>query len=348
MTDKYLAHRRLVAQYLVDDRPKQVVDLVGAFAAMQGQDLPGVLSSVALRTGTGIQPVLDALNSGELVRGYPMRGTVFLCRAADLRWITELCSTAIRRQYLDSYLARGGATELVERVHAALVDGPMTRTQVRDLVIGLGHTTDVQMHVYRTIFDLLVTNRAVWGPWRDGEQLLVDATGVLGPGLEERFAGDRVAATAELASRYFRTHGPASVDDFAWWSKLPKGLIRSALPGLDDDLTVDQETCWRTSLPDELAALGRAPSRPILLPGFDEFILGYRDRLFTMTQQVHDELVPGNRGTFRRPVIVDGTVRGHWTGNPARGGRLQLTEVTTVPRAAMPRILRAHRDFPCL
>lgn len=346
MTDKHLAHRRLVAQYLVDDRQREVVDLVRSFGAMQGQDLPGVLSSVALRTGAGIQPVIDALDSGELVRGYPMRGTVFLCRAADLRWITELCSPAIRRQYLDSYLARGGSVDLVEQVHSALVTAPMTRTALRDLVVDLGHTTDVQMHVYRTVFELLVTNRAVWGPWSEGEQLLADASGRLGPGLDELFDGDRLAATAELASRYFRTHGPATVDDFAWWSKLPKTLIRSALPLLDDDLTVENETCWRTSLPDELADLGRAPARPMLLPGFDEFILGYQDRLFTMTPQVHDEVVPGNRGTFRRPVVVDGTVRGHWTGNPTRGARLQLTGVTTIPQAAMPRINRAYREFP--
>ncbi len=59
---------------------------------MQGQDLPGVLASAVLRTPLGVDAVLADLDAGRLVRGYPMRGTVFLLPAADAAWITELCA----------------------------------------------------------------------------------------------------------------------------------------------------------------------------------------------------------------------------------------------------------------
>ena len=65
---------------------------VEALGAMQGQDLPGVLASATLRTPLGADAVLADLDAGKLVRGYPMRGTVFLLPADDAAWITELCA----------------------------------------------------------------------------------------------------------------------------------------------------------------------------------------------------------------------------------------------------------------
>src|SRR5699024_5840967 len=69
-----------------------VTDVAAAFGAHQGQDLPGVVASLALRTPGGTDAVTDAFTAGTVVRGYPMRGTVFAVAAADLRWMTQLCA----------------------------------------------------------------------------------------------------------------------------------------------------------------------------------------------------------------------------------------------------------------
>ena len=85
MVDAALGRARLVAQRLVGGRFARPVDAAAAFGAHQGQDLPGVLASLALRTAGGsIDTVLTAFANAEIVRGYPMRGTVFAVAAADL------------------------------------------------------------------------------------------------------------------------------------------------------------------------------------------------------------------------------------------------------------------------
>lgn len=133
------------------------------------------------------------------------------------------------------------------------------------------------------------------------------------PGLEETFNGDKVAATAELMTRYFRTHGPATLHDFAWWAKLPQRLIRPAAENLAPDIM----RCGEVSqdlVSAEIVEMAEARKKQsvLLLGAFDEYILGYQDRLFAMTKEVHEVLVPGNRGVFRRAIVVEGQVRRTW------------------------------------
>ena len=133
------------------------------------------------------------------------------------------------------------------------------------------------------------------------------------PGIDEAFNGDKVAATADLMVRYFRTHGPARLRDFAWWTKLPQSLIRPAVENLPPDIVrCGEESQDLVSAEVVEMAEARKKQSVLLLGAFDEYILGYQDRLFAMTKEVHETLVPGNRGVFRRGIVVDGQVRGTW------------------------------------
>lgn len=87
------------------------VDLLETMGPMQGQDLTGVLSSLALRLpqGTGVTDVRDAFTSGDLVRAYPMRSTVFAMSARDAGWITELCAGQQRRESARRWEKEGSA-----------------------------------------------------------------------------------------------------------------------------------------------------------------------------------------------------------------------------------------------
>lgn len=319
---------------------------------MQGQDLTGVIASAALRSTGQVDDVLAAMHDGRLVRGYPMRGTVFLAPAADLRWMTELCAgPTLRDAYRRRERHHDFTAEDIERVFdvvapAAEGDG-ISRAEYQDLMRGVG-VEPSQGRGYHILFTLIAEGRLAYGPWNGTDQQIVVADSTLGPGLESRFGGDEIAAVAELASRYFRTHGPASVRDFAWWTKLPLTKIRKALPLMADDVeALGEETYARGGIVDEAAALGRAVATPLLLPGFDEFILGYQDRLFAMDAATHEALVPGNNGVFKKSVIVDGVVRGFWTRDGGVGRRkLAVTELSGVPKAAWPGLRRRFAEYP--
>lgn len=320
---------------------------------MQGQDLTGVLASTALRTKSGrIDEVLAALDRGELVRGYPMRGTVFLAPAADLRWITELCAgPTLRAAQLRREKHHDFGTPEIERAFEALVSVAagrgITRAEYQDVLRSVDVNPE-EGRGYHILFALIADGRLVYGPWNGTDQQIVLASEYLGPGLEDRFGGDEIAAITELAGRYFRTHGPATVRDFAWWTKLPLGKIRKAVTQLPQDIEQHgDETFARVGLAEETAALGRAVAKPLLLAGFDEYILGYQDRLFAMDAATHEALVPGNNGVFKKSVVVDGVVRGFWTRTGSVGKRkLAVTEVTTIPKAAQPGIRQRFKEYP--
>ena len=108
---------------------------------------------------------------------------------------------------------------------------------------------------------------------------------------------------------YFTSHGPATVADFARWTTRGLTVTRTALADLRDDLTsieIDGDAHWMApNLPDRLAAQREAAGRMMLLPGFDELLLGYKCRDFIVRPEFAAAIVPGNNGMFR-PTIVDG------------------------------------------
>lgn len=331
MPDQQLGRLRLVAQGLATRPYARPLDAVAAHGAMQGQDLPGVVASAVLRTAGGtVDDVLAAMDSGDLVRSYPMRGTVFLMAGADAAWVGQLCAPPAVRA---ARVRQGGldlTDELVDRARdvlvAALADAPrgLTRREVFDAFEAVGQPTagGVGYHLLtRFISETLV----VYGPWNGTDQNVVLASRWVpdGSGLDGRFNGDRVAAVTELLRRYLTSHGPATIRDFSWWTKLPLAEIRAALPAVAPDLETDgadEPSYWRPGLHDDLATSVDPVAAPRLLPGFDEFILGYQDRTFAMTPEEHALLVPGNNGVFGRSIVVDGIVRGLWkrSGRPGR------------------------------
>lgn len=356
MPDATLARARLVAQGLVTRPFATPADAVGAFVAMQGQDLPGVISSAALRVKGGTaRGVLDDLSAGKLVRGYPMRGTVFLMSAADVTWVTELCAApavrAARNRRHQLGLDQTHMDEAFVVAAKALADGPIPRPDLFTLWAD-GLFDPQGGRGYHVLSALISETRLCYGPWNGTEQDVALAEQWLPAGrtIADRFDGDRTPAVAELLLRYLTSHGPATLRDFSWWTKLPLGEIRRALPLIAGDLETDgaaEPSYWRAGLLDEVAALGRASASPLLLPGFDEFILGYQDRTFAMTDAEHQRIVPGNNGVFRRTAVIGGRVVGTWA-RSGRPGRRSLSVDEFVPLSAARRraLARLFEAFP--
>jgi len=283
-------------------------EVVRAFGVMQGQDLYTVRRSLALRAK-------DHSDAGNMVRGYPMRNTLFAASIKDIGWITELCAKG-----------RKGEAELRAEVNK-LIENPLSRAELKERAVTA--LPDVPFwHVVRVAME---SGHAVYS---GADQLI---TPVDLPGLEETFNGDKVAATAELMTRYFRTHGPATLRDFAWWAKLSQKLIRPAAENLAPDIVrCGEESQDLFSAEIVEIAEARKKQSVLLLGAFDEYILGYQDRLFAMTNEVHEALVPGNRGVFRRAIVVDGQVRGTWN--------KQDIEDLGMPGYAMREVQKLWRD----
>lgn len=366
MVDRELVTRRVVAQELVGARRTGAADVARAFLATQGQDLTGAVSSLALRLalppGAAVAEVERAFADGEIVRGYPMRGTVFITAAEDLRWLTQLCAPAeIRGSAMRREKHLGIEESTMHSARAVLEEVTGERGIPRSEL--LAHWTErgiatEQAHRYHILKHFLMTDIAVYGPLAGRENLVVagDRWLPVGSSLQERFGGDRTQAAAELLRRYLTSRGPASVRDAAWFSKLPIALLTAALQQLGDEVVPagpdarGEMRYERPSLQAEWEQHGGAALKGILLPPFDEIVLGYPDRLALMTPAAHEVLVPGNRGVFLGGFLRRGEIIARWrrAGTAARP-RLELAALEDhrrLPNIAVAEADSRFRAFP--
>lgn len=329
-----------MAAQLIGGSSLSPVEVVDRAVALQGQDLSAVLRAIAMRSrpGTTLDDVRAAFDRGELVRSWPVRGTLFATTPAHLASLLSLTgervhrATGRRREQRgldDATLARAREVALT-----ALTKGPLVRSEVLALWTDAGIDTS-NGRGYHLIFHHAIAGDWHWGPFRGDEQALV-AT----PPRELPEGDPLPGIVAGLAT----ARGPVTTEDLAWWLKLPKTAVRQAASAAGlESVEVDGVAAWIA--PDVADDASDAPE-VAFVPGFDEWILGYEDRSLTAGPEVQRALVPGNNGVFRPAVLVDGVTVGTWLGR-AKGRREPTFElVEKVPAATRKRIAAALAAHP--
>ncbi|RLP93015.1 winged helix DNA-binding domain-containing protein [Micromonospora sp. CV4] len=332
-------------------RPGTVAEVVEWFGAMQAQDLASGLWSLGARLpGRTMADVQAALERREALRTWPMRGTVHLVPPADARWMLEvtgvrsLASAATRRAQLG--LTDADADRAVDVLGTALAGGGrLTRAQCLATLRAAGLDTDSQRG-YHLLWYASVRGVTCLAPNVGTEQTfaLLDEWAP-GPRLL-----DREEALALLAHRYVRGHGPVTAREFAGWTGLTLTDARRGLAAAGDTLTgvrVDGEEMYVD------AALADAPRTPVddvlVLPGFDEYLLGYRDRALMLDPAHQAAVVPGNNGIFQATVVRAGRVVGLWKRRIARAAvtvTIQpLTPLNAGERARVEQALDRYAEF---
>ncbi len=321
---------------------------VARMVAVQGQDLPAVLRAIAIRSapGTTLDDVRAAFDRGELVRSWAMRGTLFVATPADLAVLHAATAGRMRPQEWRMCAVRGIDEALADRAAEVLVGlldaGPTARPAVLDAWQAAGIDTGGGRG-YHLLALLAYDGLVRFGPFDGAAQLLVGGAAPAVP--------DPQAALDEALLRFALARAPVRPDDAAWWLGLPKRAIRASLEratGSDGSGALE-----RVLVGDEpmLVAAGSEPGRRAgvtLVPGFDEWLLGYQDRSLVASPAALAAIVPGGNGVFRPAVLVDGRVVGSWRW-PAGAGRdgqplLELVEPVAAGTAAA--IERALRRWP--
>jgi hypothetical protein len=316
---------RLAALRLVGERCATPAEAAAWLGCAQGQDLPGVLASIALRTASGSpDEVRAAFDEGRLVRSWPMRGTLHVVAAEDLAWMLPLgtprplAAAALRREGL------GLADATIERAGEVAVEvlrGGGRRTRAELIACWAEAGLDLaSSRGYHTLAVLCQRGLLVQGPFavppetqRSGARPLPkeQAFVLLDEWVPEPRRLDRDEALVEWARRFFRSHGPAGRKDFARWTGIPAADVTTAIDGARADLAETDGLLHDPETPDRLAAADD-PGGELLLPGFDEFVLGYADRTQVLEAEHADRICPGNNGIFRPTIVRDGQVVGTW------------------------------------
>lgn len=286
--------------------------------ALQGQDFPAAQWGLALRSrlaggaGTAAE-VRAAFDAGELVRSWPMRGTVHVLAPHDIGWMQTLTNPRVlagwpkRREFLELDL------ETFERARALAVEalaggGRMSRAAL------LAHWQDAGIELrtgwsYHLVWALNQTGTLLFGPGSANDRdldLVLAADWVAAPRLLD---GDE--ALAELTARYLRGHSPATAADIAWWAgisqtEVKRGLARSGAH------EVDAGPLGRFWMHEDQHDAPPVPRGTLhLLGAFDEHLLGFKNRSLHVDPAFTSDVMTKN-GIGAATIVLDGRVIGVW------------------------------------
>jgi hypothetical protein len=343
---------KLVAQRIAGPSLATPADAVRWLTAVQAQDWRGALASVALRCAPATrQAVESSLVAGEIVRSWPMRGTLHLVVAEDLKWMLDLMAPRVVAGASARRAQLGLTAHMLERARElavqALTDGHQLRRQELLGVWESGGLPTAGQRGYHMLWHLAQTGSLCLGPVRDGEQLVVLTDEWIG----HRRRPDRAEALGELARRYFASHGPATIKDFMRWTNLLAADARAGLELARPELVRIEvegvEHYMDPQTPDQLDACRREARGVFLLPGFDEFILGYQDRRAVLPAEFAARIVPGGNGVFRPTVVSGGQVVGTWK-EEGRGSKrtVSATSFTSFTRSVEATIPGVYAALP--
>jgi winged helix DNA-binding protein len=320
-----LRRDRAAAQLL--HRPvRGAVDVVEHLLAVQAQDLRAARLALRARANGLRAADVDAALTEEraLVVGWLMRGTLHLVGRDDYRWLLALTApgrlAGNARRLGQEGVSPDEADRAVKVVERSLTaDGPLTRPELAERISARGIRTEGQATPHLLALAAL-RGVAVLGPLRDGAQAFVLARDWLGSAPE---TGERDRALADLARRYLRGHGPAREADLAAWAGLTLRDARAGLAAIAPELRErgDLVDLIKRATPPEAIP-------PRLLPAFDPYMLGWRDRAFAVPARHARRVHPGG-GMLRATATVDGRAVGTWT---LPGGKVEL-ELFGRPRA---------------
>jgi len=313
-----LVRRRLVNQKLAASTHRSPADVVAWLGAVQAQDYSAARWALGLRAkGLTDAVVEQAFNDGDILRTHVMRPTWHFVAPADIRWLLEL--TAPRVHALNTYYAHKNGLDdktiarsrvVIERALGG--NHQRTRTELGAALGKAGIPAEGQRLAYLMMNAEL--DRVICSGARRGRQFTYAL-------LDERAPKARVLARdealAELTRRYFTSHGPATLRDYAWWSGLTMKDARRgteiAGPTLAHESFGDFTYWSAASAP---ATSGRSlgeggRSSAHLLPIFDEYLIAYKDRA-AVANPAYASRIAITSQTYCHYLIVDGRLVGTW------------------------------------
>ena len=296
-----LLPERLRNQKLVASDCRTAEQVVAHLGAVQAQDYTGAVWALGLRAPGLVEADIEAsFTAGRILRTHVLRPTWHFVAPADIRWMLELTAPQVqtRMRPYDKRLELDGrvyarARTLIER--ALEGGGHLTREEL-SIALRRGRLVATGQRLAHLVMHAELTGSICSGP-RRGKQFTYALLAERAP-RARTLARD--AALAELARRYFTSHGPATLRDFVWWSGLRvKDATRGvALAGV----------AVLVSGPER----GSAPGADYMLPNYDEYLIAYRDRGAVLDADPSRTLVSPQGQGYPHQVVLDGRVAGGW------------------------------------
>lgn len=305
---------RLINQQIAETKFKEPHEIVSWMVAMQAQEFAHAKWAIGLRLPAGIldEDVEKAFNEGAILRTHLMRPTWHFVTPADIRWMLALTAPRVHAVNAYSYRKFELTPTLLKRCNDILAKTLEGRNLTRKILketlqkkkiiadgLRLGY---IMMHAE---LDGIICS----GP-RQGKQFTYAL-------LDERVSlskkYDREEALAEFSRRYFTSRGPATPQDFSYWSGLTikevKEGISSVKSQFDHELINGKEYLISPTV-----SVGKGKHQAtFLMPDYDEYGMSYKDRSALSLSKINTAPQEGNQVTYNHWIVIDGLISGAWS-----------------------------------
>jgi winged helix DNA-binding protein len=308
-----IVRQRLHNQFLSQTsftEPSQVVECLGA---VQSQDYAGGKWALAqrLKVVTTDAALDKAFNEGKILRTHVMRPTWHFVTPTDIGWMLDLTAPRVkiamahmdRQLGLDKSILKKSSSTLRKALQG---NQQLTRAELAPILKKAGVLVDG----YRMgqLMGHAELDQVICSGGRKGKQFTYAL-------LEERAPQAktlaREAALVELTKRYFRSHGPSTLQDFVWWSGLTTTDARQGMEAAKSEFeqeTIAGQTYWFSAS----TSPKNASASAYLLPSYDEYTVGYRDRSAIFDPSHIDKLSAFRESILTQVIIINGEVSGTW------------------------------------
>lgn len=304
---------RMDSQQIQNTKFTEVKELVSWMGAIQAQDHPMANWAIGTRLPGFTEAQVDAATDrAEIIRTHLLRPTWHFVAATDIYWMLQLTAPHIMVKSKTVFKQMGVTEAVCHTANDAIVGAFRNALFLSrdELILAMEHAgiSNSRIAASHLLFQAELAGILCSGIKENNRQTYA----LLEVRVPKPATISREEALSKLTTKYFKSHGPASLGDFVWWSGLPVRDAKKAIQMVENELAVvdiEGERYWLAREFSEIVM--PAKDEVYLLPAFDEFLISYKDRTPSFPQQYHSKAFTVN-GIFHPVIVVNNQVCGLW------------------------------------
>jgi hypothetical protein len=220
MKNSDILKQRLLNQHISGDMFEKPEDMVRTMTAVQAQNFLGSLWGIGFRVRNVRESDIEqAIADKKIIRTWLLRGTLHFVSTEDIRWILDLIAPRIiasnanilkRKLNLDNRVFERSKEVIVQ----ALEGGHQLLRNELYNILKFANIPTSDMRGLHILHRLALEGIICFGPRKGRQHTFV----LLDEWIPKTKRMDHNESLGELVLRYFTSHGPATIQDFRWWS----------------------------------------------------------------------------------------------------------------------------------
>lgn len=314
MNNTEITQRRLHSQSLTQSIFETPAEVVSHLGAVQAQDYAGAKWALGQRMMAAKDSDLDrAFNDGSILRTHLLRPTWHFVTPNDIRWILMLTAPRVHAANAYYYRKTGLDAATVKKSNAVITKALrggnfLPRTELASALEKGGVSISEDLRLTYIVMHAELDGVICSGP-RKGKQF---SYALLDERVPSAKAISRDEALSEMTRRYFKTRGPATLQDFCWWSGLTMADAKNGMEMVKGEFAnarINDQQYW---FDDSISLPRKSQPKAYLLPNYDEYFIGLKDRSAIGEIASKANIAADDPSLLAHVIILNGQIVGNW------------------------------------